>query len=99
MFFRGVLFHFIDGLSSLGRDAHDLRCNAHGFEGVEEFHARNGVVYFANQWIALLNQIVNNLLESTHGQLEGEMLYSAGRIFSQVVMEHTLTGKRLNGVS
>jgi len=41
--------HFVDGCSSFRCYTHHLRCNSHCIVGVEEFHSRNGMVYFADQ--------------------------------------------------
>jgi hypothetical protein len=61
-----ALLYFVKCLFALRRYSHDLRCHARCFIGVEEFHPRDWMVYFADNCVALFCQIIGAARGSSH---------------------------------
>ena len=89
------LFHLCDGDPSLGCDAHDLGGNAQRFISIEESHACYGVIYLADNCIALRAQIADDLIDAADRQAESHVLNATCRILREIVVKHALAGKRL----
>ena len=88
--------HLLDDSRPFRCDTHDLGDDSEGPIRIEEGHASDGMIHFADDRIALATKVTSDPLEFADGQTEGEVLRATRRISGEVVVEHAFTRERLD---